>query len=124
MNHPSHDFTIFKRTKYKQRIKSMTIYMNPEQFFFGLSCHAVQRSSQRGMKTKHIANLLKFGRKNYQNGAIYYSIGKKEIAKYKDICPGLKEMNGMHLITSEPYRVCRRVNILRDYPDDKIKIYP
>ncbi|EXC32395.1 hypothetical protein J529_4779 [Acinetobacter baumannii 99063] len=25
---------------------------------------------------------------------------------------------------SEPYRVCRRVNILRDYPDDKIKISP
>ena len=25
---------------------------------------------------------------------------------------------------SEPYQVCRRVNILRDYPDDKIKIYP
>ena len=24
----------------------------------------------------------------------------------------------------EPYRVCRRVNILRDYPDDKIKICP
>ena len=27
-------------------------------------------------------------------------------------------------IIFEPYRVCRRVNILRDYPDDKIKIYP
>ncbi|MBC68911.1 MAG: hypothetical protein CL492_08480 [Acinetobacter sp.] len=27
-------------------------------------------------------------------------------------------------INDEPYRVCRRVNILRDYPDDKIKIYP
>ena len=27
-------------------------------------------------------------------------------------------------ILCEPYRVCRRVNILRDYPDDKIKIYP
>ena len=27
-------------------------------------------------------------------------------------------------IRDEPYRVCRRVNILRDYPDDKIKIYP
>jgi len=25
---------------------------------------------------------------------------------------------------TEPYRVCRRVNILRDYADDKIKIYP
>ena len=27
-------------------------------------------------------------------------------------------------VDNEPYRVCRRVNILRDYPDDKIKIYP
>ena len=27
-------------------------------------------------------------------------------------------------LSNEPYRVCRRVNILRDYPDDKIKIYP
>lgn len=27
-------------------------------------------------------------------------------------------------LDTEPYRVCRRVNILRDYPDDKIKIYP
>ncbi|WP_228277860.1 hypothetical protein [Acinetobacter haemolyticus] len=25
---------------------------------------------------------------------------------------------------AEPYRVCRRVNILRDYPDDKTKLYP
>ena len=28
------------------------------------------------------------------------------------------------ILQFEPYRVCRRVNILRDYPDDKIKIYP
>ncbi|MGQ0935641.1 hypothetical protein ACT415_10340 [Acinetobacter baumannii] len=27
-------------------------------------------------------------------------------------------------IEYEPYRVCRRVNILRDYPDDKTKLYP
>ncbi|EPP9778403.1 hypothetical protein MXF95_002011 [Acinetobacter baumannii] len=26
--------------------------------------------------------------------------------------------------SDEPYRVCRRVNILRDYPDDKTKLYP
>ncbi|GIT84959.1 hypothetical protein DSM16313_27410 [Acinetobacter seohaensis] len=24
----------------------------------------------------------------------------------------------------EPYRVCRRVNILRDYSDEKTKLYP
>ncbi|WP_140153964.1 hypothetical protein, partial [Acinetobacter baumannii] len=28
------------------------------------------------------------------------------------------------VLIPEPYRVCRRVNILRDYPDDKTKLYP
>ncbi|QHI17929.1 hypothetical protein AhaeAN4_15785 [Acinetobacter haemolyticus] len=30
----------------------------------------------------------------------------------------------VHSSLHEPYRVCRRVNILRDYPDDKTKLYP
>ena len=33
-------------------------------------------------------------------------------------------VNYVVYLICEPYRVCRRVNILRDYPDDKIKIYP
>ncbi|WP_151833771.1 hypothetical protein [Acinetobacter seifertii] len=33
----------------------------------------------------------------------------------------LKSVAHKHI---EPYRVCRRVNILRDYPDDKTKLYP
>ncbi|MGK8819054.1 ATP-binding protein [Acinetobacter baumannii] len=43
---------------------------------------------------------------------------------------GLDSLNSIKIIDDgvgihfEPYRVCRRVNILRDYPDDKIKIYP
>ena len=35
-----------------------------------------------------------------------------------------RHINAQLLAIFEPYRVCRRVNILRDYPDDKIKIYP
>ena len=37
---------------------------------------------------------------------------------------------GLFFITSlvserhEPYQVCRRVNILRDYADEKTKLYP
>ena len=27
-------------------------------------------------------------------------------------------------VMNEPYRVCRRVNILRDYADEKTKLYP
>ena len=33
-------------------------------------------------------------------------------------------LDSLQLSRDEPYRVCRRVNILRDYADDKIKIYP
>ena len=36
----------------------------------------------------------------------------------------VKNGGGIRKVRCEPYRVCRRVNILRDYPDDKIKIYP
>ena len=42
--------------------------------------------------------------------------------KCKVVSKALATQRGF--IQVEPYRVCRRVNILRDYPDDKIKIYP
>ena len=42
----------------------------------------------------------------------------------KNVIYELKEANTKSSIRSEQYRVCRRVNILRDYPDDKIKLYP
>ncbi|MCF1256078.1 hypothetical protein LH663_14560 [Acinetobacter baumannii] len=42
----------------------------------------------------------------------------------EDLIFGVKYVVGHAFIECEPYRVCRRVNILRDYPDDKIKIYP
>ena len=42
------------------------------------------------------------------------------------VLPTLKieAMSELDPIKSEPYRVCRRVNILRDYPDEKTKLYP
>ncbi len=46
-----------------------------------------------------------------------------ELAKKKSGRPHSLCLEDQLLLT-EPYRVCRRVNILRDYPDDKIKIYP
>jgi len=78
----------------------MTCYLNFEDTALGLSIHAYKRRTQRGIKHQHIAHLLRFGRRQYQNHAIYYSIGRKEIHKYANLCPALKEMNGMHLVTA------------------------
>ena len=61
---------------------------------------------------------------------------------YKELHMEIKELKQVEVITdvlcdvcnqstqlefgtlSEPYRVCRRVNILRDYSDEKTKLYP
>ena len=78
----------------------MTCYLNFENMALVLSFHAVKRSKQRGIAHQHIAHLLRFGRKRYQNNAVYYSIGNKEIKKYAQMCSELKNMNGMHLVTA------------------------
>ncbi len=78
----------------------MTCFLNFEDIALGLSIHAYKRRLQRGIQQQHIAHLFRFGRKRYQNNAIYYSIGNKEIKKYAKTCPTLKEMNGFHLVTT------------------------
>jgi len=78
----------------------MTCYLNFEDIALGLSVHAYKRRTQRGIQQQHIAHLLRFGRKQFHRHAIYYSIGHKEINKYGDLCPMLKNMNGMHLVTA------------------------
>lgn len=78
----------------------MTCFLGFEDFALGLSVHAHKRRMQRGIQHQHIAHLLRFGRKKYKNNAIYYSIGCKEIKKHGGICPALKDMNGMHLVTA------------------------
>ncbi len=59
----------------------------------------------------------------------YYQAEKKVLFKVDEVLESLKiyldlEVSELSEVGFEPYRVCRRVNILRDYPDDKIKIYP
>ena len=65
-------------------------------------------------------------------GTVLYLIQKSKKEErlvnsaYKELIPdnidSYPELKNYYL--NEPYRVCRRVNILRDYPDDKTKLYP
>lgn len=78
----------------------MTCYLNFEDAALGLSVHAYKRRLQRGFQQDMIAHILRFGRKRFQNNAVYYSIGRKEIEKHSQACPDLKQMNGMHIVMS------------------------
>lgn len=76
----------------------MTCLLNLGHFYLDYSVHAVKRAHQRGIREDIVAHILRFGRKQFQNGALYYSIGRKEIKKYVHLCPALKQMNGLHLV--------------------------
>lgn len=78
----------------------MTCYLNFGEMALGYSVHAHQRAKQRGVTANKVAHLMRFGRKQHQNGAIYYSVGRKEIQRYSCYCPDLIEMNGLHLVMS------------------------
>lgn len=78
----------------------MTHFLSQPEISLKLTIHAHKRAAKRGITSAHIAHILKFGRKRYQNKAIYYTIGHKEISKYQKLCSALKDMNGMHLVTA------------------------
>jgi len=65
-----------------------------------LTAHAKKRATQRGVKTNTLNDIVRFGRKTYQSGAIYYSIGRKEIQKHQKRLPAIKNMNGIHVVVS------------------------
>lgn len=69
---------------------------------WGAPCtrHGYERAKQRGLKATAAALILRYGRKTYHQGAIYYSIGRKEITKYRHICPRLSCLEGYHLVMS------------------------
>ncbi|PST60770.1 hypothetical protein CV950_002415 [Acinetobacter baumannii] len=58
------------------------------------------------------------------------SIAEVHVQSWKETYTGmikqeiLDELNVLDKQQLEPYRVCRRLNILRDYSDEKTKLYP
>lgn len=78
----------------------MTVNLTFEQRSLGLTAHSLKRVRQRGFTQEDVASVLRFGRRNFQNGAVYYSIGRKEIKRYKKIYPSIQHMDGMHVVSA------------------------
>ncbi|WP_445778060.1 hypothetical protein [Shewanella sp.] len=62
------------------------------------SQHAQVREGQRGISDKQVMLAYKYGRVIHSRRAVYYVIGNKEIKKYGDIEPELKNMNGVQVV--------------------------
>ena len=60
-----------------------------------ITFHAEMRMCQRGICADTLELILQFGRKIRSKGAIFYVIGKKEIQRYCQVEPKLRNMEGM-----------------------------
>lgn len=65
-----------------------------------ISTHAEFRMNQRGICQESIELVLEFGRQIYARRAIFYVVGKKEIARYSDREPKLKLLEGLQVISA------------------------
>ena len=81
-----------------------------------ISCHARYRMDQRGIHPADIELALKYGRKTHSRRAWYYVIGQKEIKRFGDLCPALKELDGLHVVMDG-----ERTNILTVYRNHDLR---
>ena len=65
-----------------------------------ITYHAEMRMCQRGICADTLELILQFGRKIRSKGAIFYVIGKKEIQRYCQVEPKLRNMEGMQVLTT------------------------
>lgn len=65
---------------------------------FTLTHHALQQMHARGFSKDAVAATLKYGRTIYTKGAIYYSVGKRKIKKFKNFGVDLRRCEGLHII--------------------------
>lgn len=65
---------------------------------FTLTHHALQQMHARGFSKDTVATALKYGRTTHAKGAIYYSVGKREIKKFRNFGIDLRKCEGLHII--------------------------
>lgn len=63
-----------------------------------VSEHADQRQIERFPGKKNVADLgIRFGRKTHGSGCLVYIIGRREIKKFGERAPEIRDLNGLHV---------------------------
>ncbi len=63
-----------------------------------LISHALIRMQQRGIKSKDIALVLRYGRVIYSRGLIFRVVGRKEVERYLSKGLNLTRVEGVHVL--------------------------
>jgi len=65
-----------------------------------ISHHAYKRMAQRGLSKDQVDLVLAYGRKFHARRAVYYVIGKKEIARLGNKIPKLIALEGIQVVVN------------------------
>lgn len=80
-----------------------------------ISHHACKRMAQRGLSREQIDLVLAYGRKFHARRAVYYVIGKKEIARLGDKVPELIALEGIQVVLNSDDEVVLTAYRNRDF---------
>ena len=88
---------------------------------------AIQLWSQLEKSTDEVKEI--YAKAQYNLGVVFVSLKRYQEAEqaYKNVKredSGEGYAKAQNNLGGEPYRVCRRLNILRDYSDEKTNLYP
>lgn len=61
--------------------------------------HALTRMAQRGLHESDVGLALRYGRKIHSRRALFHVIGRKEINRFSNEIPEIKELDGVQVVT-------------------------
>jgi tyrosine-protein phosphatase YwqE len=80
-----------------------------------ISLHASKRMAQRGLSAEQVDLVLIYGRKVRARGAVFYVVGKKEIARLGDKMSELIALEGIQVVVNTDDEVVMTVYRNHDF---------
>ena len=80
-----------------------------------ISHHAYKRMAQRGLSMEQVSLVLTYGRKVHARRAIFYVIGKKEVARLGHKLPELAALEGIQVLVNADNEVVLTVYRNHDF---------
>ncbi|GAB4573103.1 MAG: hypothetical protein Kow0077_14450 [Anaerolineae bacterium] len=65
------------------------------------SDHAIERCHQRNLSPDEVAYVIAHGRRYYCNGALYFSLGKRDIPACDRRDQRISQLVGLHVVTQQ-----------------------